>query len=76
MGVVGNLISGLLDIYENTRGEKKETKKRDYTENPEYKFTGSKKDDLPKVDKTPTIKSKSEKSKKNESKEEKTHEER
>lgn len=73
MGVVGDLISGLLDIYENTRGEKKETKKRNYTENSDYKFTGNKKDDLPKIDKIPVVKS--EKIKKNESKEE-THDER
>lgn len=49
------VISTILDFYENVRGEKRTTRKRDYSENSDYKFSGKKKDDFHKVEKTPRV---------------------
>ncbi len=60
------VISALLDIYENVRGEKKVHKKRDYSENPDYKFSGKKQDDFHKVANTPKVTKESTSKKKSE----------
>lgn len=56
MGVIGSLFSAMLDIYENTRPTSKKEKSRKYETNSEFNFSGNRRKDLYKVEKTPIIK--------------------
>lgn len=56
MGAIGSLFSAILDIYENVRTTPKKEKNRKYETNSEFNFSGNRRKDLYKVEKTPIIK--------------------